>query len=95
MRISNEIVNFFKEEIKKIDASASVYLFGSRTDDTKKGGDIDILILSQQKIPLKQILKLKIKFYDIFGEQKLDIVNFTYDEKSAFKDLIIDNAIPL
>lgn len=95
MRISEEIKNFLKCEISKINNNAKVYLFGSRTDDTQKGGDIDILILTNTKIPIQKILQLKIKFYEHFGEQKLDIINFTYDEKSAFKDLIIDEAILL
>lgn len=87
--------NFFRSEVKNIDRDAKVYLFGSRADDHKKGGDIDILILSKQKIKPENITKLRIKFFDTFGEQKLDIVNFTFDEKSAFKDLILLDAILL
>jgi predicted nucleotidyltransferase len=95
MRISQEMINFFKNEVSCIDSNAKVYLFGSRTDDNKKGGDIDILILSDNKIDFDKIMKLRIKFYEKFGEQKLDIVNFTFDEKDPFKDLIMDEAILL
>jgi len=95
MRISKEIQNFFKQSVKFIDATANVYLFGSRTDDNKKGGDIDILILSDKKIDLDKILLLKINFYKQFGEQKLDIINFTYNENNSFKDYILDSAILL
>jgi len=95
MRISKEIQNFFKQSVKSIDATANVYLFGSRTDDNKKGGDIDILILSNEKIDLDKILLLKINFYKQFGEQKLDIINFTYNENNSFKDYILDSAILL
>ncbi|MCX8080719.1 MAG: nucleotidyltransferase domain-containing protein [Bacteroidia bacterium] len=95
MRISPEITEFFKSEVKKVDSGARVYLFGSRIDDLKKGGDIDILILSEKKWDDDRIRKIRIKFYDIFGFQKLDLVNFTFDEENPFKDLIMDHAIML
>lgn len=38
---------------------------------------------------------MEVKIFYTFGEQKLDIVNFTFDEKSAFKDLILLDAILL
>jgi len=95
MRISQEMINFFKSEASSIDNNAKFYLFGSRTDDNKKGGDIDILILSDKKIDFDKIMKLRIKFYEKFGEQKLDIVNFTFEEKNPFKDLIMEEAILL
>ena len=57
-----------------------LYLFGSRTDVQKKGGDIDLLILAQDltKIPPKHRLILAI--IRIIGEQKIDLV---IEEKSA------------
>lgn len=55
MRLSSEIVNFFKSEARKIDKGAEIYLFGSRADDSKKGGDIDIMILSKYAFDRKQL----------------------------------------
>ena len=89
MRISKEKLDFLRKEINLILKNCKIYLFGSRVDDLQKGGDIDILILSKKKINLSEKLKIKRKFYKKFGEQKIDIVNFQFDEKNYFKDLIL------
>jgi predicted nucleotidyltransferase len=61
---------------------SKVYLFGSRTDDDKRGGDIDLYIETSAKedIYSKKIKMLK-ELYENFGEQKIDIVlnNFRAD----------------
>jgi len=53
-----------------------VRLFGSRVDDSKKGGDIDIYIDPQKKCPQKSYLKAKLwaRLQLELGEQKIDIV---------------------
>jgi predicted nucleotidyltransferase len=40
MRISGYEKNIILKSINSLDPCAEVYLFGSRTDDSKKGGDI-------------------------------------------------------
>jgi len=95
MRISTEIADFFKAQILGFAPEAKIYLFGSRTDDTKRGGDIDIMILSHEKMILATKRKIRIAFYKQFGEQKIDIVNFRFDEQSNFKDLVLPDAIEL
>ncbi len=95
MRLKKEESVFLKQNICKSVAAANVLLFGSRTDDNKKGGDIDILVLSNREMSLSEIIKVKVAFWKRFGEQRLDIVSFTYEDKSPFKYIALENAIEL
>ncbi len=74
---------------------AEIYLFGSRVDDQGRGGDIDILILSEKLIDNKRLREFRIKFFKIFGWQKIDLVNLTKDDESTFKKLISKNIEPI
>jgi predicted nucleotidyltransferase len=84
MRLSQENITLIKNSVKEIfDENSKVFLFGSRTDDQKKGGDIDLYIETQIKNDLLQKkLKLINTLHKILGEQKIDIVinNFTSDK---------------
>ncbi len=61
MRVLKPKINIIKNNILIFEKSAQVYLFGSRVDDNKKGGDILIIsdlikmILSKNVINLCQI----------------------------------------
>ena len=52
---------------------AQIYLFGSRVNDQKKGGDIDLLVLSE-RLDLSDKLKIKARIFQSLEEQKIDIV---------------------
>jgi predicted nucleotidyltransferase len=73
MRISEAEKDIIVHAIHNIDTGAVVWLFGSRTDDNKKGGDIDIAVLSNC-IGLMEKIKIKNEVTDIIGQQKIDIV---------------------
>ena len=86
MRISDFEKNSIIEAVKNVDPNARVWLFGSRADDVKKGGDIDIAIHSE-KINNEIMLKIKINrmICNKIGEQKLDIVTTKNGNEAIFK----------
>jgi predicted nucleotidyltransferase len=63
MRIAPIQKKFIYDYWIEREASNQVYLFGSRADDTKKGGDIDILVLSEEKLHHSELYKMKQSFF--------------------------------
>lgn len=68
------LINSFKENLTSI--KFKLYLFGSRANDLKRGGDIDLLIIvepefKQHVVNLKT--KIRSKIFDYIPEQKIDI----------------------
>lgn len=59
--------------IRQRDAAARVYLFGSRVDDRKRGGDIDLLVVSH-RIDFREQLAIRRDILDAIGWQKLDLI---------------------
>lgn len=60
--------------------SVKVYLFGSRLDDGKRGGDIDLLVRTEgeRKNVLARVRMLA-RLKHCLGEQKIDIIG-DYEE---------------
>ena len=82
MRLSNRIVSIIKRAVKSSFGNVDVYLFGSRVDDEKVGGDIDIAIDSD--IPRDEFKKKKIQFitsmFRLGYDLKIDIVQYKNDD---------------
>lgn len=95
MWVPPEQLTFLITQILEKAQEAKVYLFGSRVRDNQKGGDIDILILSERKLSLADKARIRYAFYEKFGEQKLDLVNFTFNEESNFKELALMEAVKI
>ncbi len=74
---------------------AKVYLFGSRVRDDLKGGDIDILILSNPKLNWDEKHEIRMDFYSKFGEQKIDLLSFTYNEDHPMRRIAIKEGVLL
>jgi predicted nucleotidyltransferase len=95
MRLPPNYAEFFKAEVAAVRPDAVVCLFGSRTDDARRGGDVDILVLSEPRLTWEEAARVRRRFWDRFGFQKLDLVCFSPGERSAFKELILLDAIRL
>jgi predicted nucleotidyltransferase len=95
MRISEDQKNLMIDAVKNTDPEAKLWLFGSRTDDSKKGGDIDIAILSEKiKKDVMQEIQVRRFICDRIGEQKIDIVT-SIEGKEAFFRMAVEKGILL
>jgi predicted nucleotidyltransferase len=92
MRIATAQKKFIYDYWKENESSNQIYLFGSRVDDSKKGGDIDILVLSDKKLHHIDLFKMKQLFFSKFGQQKIDVISFTKSDESLFKKHVLSYA---
>lgn len=76
MRLTEEQIHCLVDATRRsFGANADIWLFGSRVDDKKKGGDIDIYIETDlEKDTVKAKLKMRELIWPVFGEQKIDIL---------------------
>lgn len=94
MRLSADKIEVLKNKLGSLSNEAKLYLFGSRVDDSKKGGDIDLLVISD-KLTKRDIRALRIEFFKHFDEQKLDIVLDNSKLENTFTKLIFKKAVQL
>lgn len=59
--------------IRARDEKAKVYLYGSRVNDTIKGGDIDLLVVSET-LGFSEKISVLIEIKDSIGEQRIDLM---------------------
>jgi len=60
MRITKKEIEFINKTIKSF-LDCEIYLFGSRVDDSLKGGDIDLYIIPKEKNFNEFEIKIKIR----------------------------------
>ncbi len=76
MRLSKVYRDVIKSEAQAVfGEDITVNLFGSRIDDHKKGGDIDLYIMtSNQQDLFQKKLRFLARVKRILGEQKIDVI---------------------
>jgi len=71
MRLSNRLKSYITKSILESFGEVDIYLFGSRTVDTKQGGDIDIAI--DVNLSNEDFKKNKIQFILSLLKQDIDL----------------------
>jgi len=64
LRVTSKEVKIIQNQIYKIFGESEIYLFGSRVDDSLKGGDIDLYIITNNPSFAKK-LRLKTTLEDL------------------------------
>ncbi len=93
MPLTQQEQQTIKTCIHHYDPQARVLLFGSRIDADKKGGDIDLLIISA-KLGFTDKLNVLADLHQQLGDQKIDIL-LDKDGSGDFARTILPNAIKL
>lgn len=83
MRLKGEEIRAIKDAVKThFGESARVFLFGSRTDDSKRGGDIDLLVEHDSSFGGSDLIKRKLRTMSAIqlsiGDRKIDIVTVPF-----------------
>jgi len=94
MRISDFQRDAIVNAILACDPNAKIWLFGSRTDDSKKGGDIDIGVLSKE-IDLMKKCRIIRNICSKIGEQKIDLAVSKNGDTAFFKYAVMEEGIAL
>ena len=95
MRLKQHYIHIIKKYFIQIFVDGEIYLFGSRIDDTKKGGDIDLYLVVQNPINLfEKKIKFLARLKRELGEQKIDIV-FNIDKNRLIEQEAIKWGIKL
>ena len=61
-------IKIIKETIYQLFEESKIYIYGSRLDDVKRGGDIDIFVIPSQKVENIRVKRAKLK---LFLEERL------------------------
>ena len=98
MRLTPAEINIIQAAFQQTFSTGKIYLFGSRTDDTKKGGDIDLYIQAHNLSDPLQRLRQKLQFLTCvktrLGDQKIDVL-LESNPKSPIERVAIEQGIPL
>lgn len=96
MRLTYKEIEAIENSFREVFVSGTIYLFGSRVDDSQKGGDIDLYIqtdnkdnLIEKKIDFLVSLKRKI------GDQKIDVllsrdINRAIEQEALTKGVVLN-----
>lgn len=76
MRLSQQQVGAIGRTFNKFFVHGNVVLFGSRVDDAKKGGDIDVYIEPNQQFDdlFSRKIAFLVELKSLIGDQKIDLV---------------------
>lgn len=94
MRLQEYEIKSIREVVSAFDKNAKIYLFGSRVDDKKRGGDIDLLLISNT-LTFRDKRRIRVGLNEKLGEQKIDIVIAKEGQDNPFVRIALNEGVLL
>ncbi len=97
MRLTRQEIKAITSTFKEVFKSGQIYLFGSRVDDTQRGGDIDLYIITEEKENLTtKKIDFLVKLKEKIGNQKIDVVlsrdtNRPIEQKAQMEGILLND----
>lgn len=99
MRLTPEEAGIIRRQVGRIfGTDARVWLFGSRADDARRGGDIDLYVEYAPRVEdeFQRVLELGDDLQIQLGEQRIDIVAWAPGKlRQAIHDVARGTGVPL
>jgi predicted nucleotidyltransferase len=89
MRLSDHDRVLIKEAVSRHIPDGKVYLFGSRTDEARRGGDIDLLIIGRRSVHRRDLVALRLELLERLGDQKIDVLYQVEGSMTPFAKLAL------
>ena len=95
MRLSGEYKNIIVSVIYKYISYSKIFLFGSRVDDTKKGGDIDVFVQTDQNVSLADQVKIlaEIELKGVLRKVDLVVETEQFKKEEMYKTIQKDGIL--
>ena len=89
MRLSKREIEAILQVAEDIyGADVKVYLFGSRVDDSRRGGDIDLLVrTTSAKKGILDRVRMAARIKSLIGDQKIDIIG-DYEDNQVVREAL-------
>jgi predicted nucleotidyltransferase len=87
-------IDLIRDAVYSIDKDTKIILFGSRIDKRKKGGDIDLLIISD-KIDYRKRRRIKVTLFKKLGDRKIDLIVTDNPNSTPFTKMTYKNGVQL
>lgn len=99
MRLTQEEAGIIRRQVGRVfGADARVWLFGSRADDARRGGDIDLYVEYAPRVEdeFRRVLELDDELQMQLGEQRIDIVVWAPGKtRQAIHEVARASGVPL
>ncbi|HJB44271.1 MAG TPA: nucleotidyltransferase domain-containing protein [Candidatus Coprenecus merdipullorum] len=89
MRLSKREIEAILQVAEDIyGTDVKVYLFGSRVDDSRRGGDIDLLVrTTSEKKGILDRVRMAARIKSLIGDQKIDIIG-DYEDNQVVQEAL-------